>query len=316
VSVKARACNNANGKEVGTNFVCISVQDTGNGISAEDIGKLFKEFGQANNDKARQFAGTGLGLCICKELVELHGGEIWVESVLGQGSTFAFTLPATTEEAVHADGDDYEPSTDTLDELFGGDGSRTSWGTGSFRYGTGARGSLSAMLQLHSMKSSKSMQSASYLGRKKGAADGEADMKAEPWYRGVMSREQATEFLSTFPAGSFLVRKGNSGFVISVRYFKEGSGGDASTAEVTAYHFLINMEGVAEQRASTMSTGRSDWEGTLKYSVEADTKFDSISGLIQHYMKYPESFFENMADAPQITGYRLMPVAQVDEVVE
>ena len=230
---------------------------------------------------------------------------------LGQGSTFAFTLPATTEEAVHADGDDYEPSTDTLDELFGGDGSRTSWGTGSFRYGTGARGSLSAMLQLHSMKSSKSMQSASYLGRKKGAADGEADMKAEPWYRGVMSREQATEFLSTFPAGSFLVRKGNSGFVISVRYFKEGSGGDASTAEVTAYHFLINMEGVAEQRASTMSTGRSDWEGTLKYSVEADTKFDSISGLIQHYMKYPESFFENMADAPQITGYRLMPVAQV-----
>lgn len=79
--VKARPCANTDGTGEGTAFVELSIVDTGNGIAADDIGKLFKEFGQANNAKARQFAGTGLGLCICKELVELHGGQIWVTSV-------------------------------------------------------------------------------------------------------------------------------------------------------------------------------------------------------------------------------------------
>ena len=97
----------------------VSVSDTGGGISAEDIPKLFKEFGQANNDHARQFAGTGLGLSICKELVELHGGQISVKSTLGKGATFEFTLPATSEAAPEDDGSEYEPSSDTL-EMFGG----------------------------------------------------------------------------------------------------------------------------------------------------------------------------------------------------
>ena len=115
------------------NWLLVSVSDTGGGIAAGDIPKLFKEFGQANNDHARQFAGTGLGLSICKELVELHGGQISVKSTLGKGATFQFTLPATDESVPEEDGSEYEPSSDTL-EMFGGLDAAGTWGTGSFRY--------------------------------------------------------------------------------------------------------------------------------------------------------------------------------------
>jgi K+-sensing histidine kinase KdpD len=81
--------------EDASNWILVSVTDTGGGISAEDIPKRVKEFGQANNVHARQFTGTGLGLSICKKLVELHGRQIWVKSTPGLGATFAFTLPAT-----------------------------------------------------------------------------------------------------------------------------------------------------------------------------------------------------------------------------
>lgn len=67
------------------------VQDTGIGIKPEDLPKLFKKFQQL--DSTRQIKGTGLGLAICKEIVERHGGKIWVESELGKGSSFNFTLP-------------------------------------------------------------------------------------------------------------------------------------------------------------------------------------------------------------------------------
>ncbi|WP_321420256.1 ATP-binding protein [uncultured Methanomethylovorans sp.] len=71
----------------------ISVQDSGIGISKKDQEKLFKPFSQIDSSVARRYDGTGLGLALAKELVVLHGGQIWVESELGRGSTFTFTIP-------------------------------------------------------------------------------------------------------------------------------------------------------------------------------------------------------------------------------
>ena len=71
----------------------IAVSDTGAGIAEEDQQKIFDEFQQADNSSTRAQGGTGLGLAISKRIIEMHGGRMWVESSLGKGSTFWFTLP-------------------------------------------------------------------------------------------------------------------------------------------------------------------------------------------------------------------------------
>ena len=80
----------------------VSVRDTGPGISSADQARLFQEFQQADNAITKKKGGTGLGLAISKRIIEMHGGRIWVESLLGQGSTFTFTLPVIVERQVEA----------------------------------------------------------------------------------------------------------------------------------------------------------------------------------------------------------------------
>ena len=79
--------------EISENSLLVRVIDTGVGITPEDQEMLFQAFTQVDTSKARAHEGTGLGLALTKRLVELHGGEIWVESTVGEGSTFSFTLP-------------------------------------------------------------------------------------------------------------------------------------------------------------------------------------------------------------------------------
>jgi signal transduction histidine kinase len=76
------------------------VSDTGIGIPAEEIDNVFAEFRQVDATVTRQFGGTGLGLSISKKFIEMHGGRIWVESRVGVGSTFFFTVPLRVGESV------------------------------------------------------------------------------------------------------------------------------------------------------------------------------------------------------------------------
>jgi signal transduction histidine kinase len=73
--------------------VAVSVRDTGVGIEAEDQGKIFEEFQQVGGDHEGKREGTGLGLTLARKFVELHGGQIRVQSKIGEGATFTFTLP-------------------------------------------------------------------------------------------------------------------------------------------------------------------------------------------------------------------------------
>jgi len=75
----------------------VSVRDTGIGISERDQRMIFEEFHQADDSDTRSQGGTGLGLAIARRMVEMHGGKIWVESKLGEGSTVSFTLPVRVE---------------------------------------------------------------------------------------------------------------------------------------------------------------------------------------------------------------------------
>jgi signal transduction histidine kinase/HAMP domain-containing protein len=76
----------------------VSVSDTGPGLSEADQQRIFEEFHQVDGSSTRKKGGTGLGLSIAKRIVEMHGGRIWVESTVGKGSTFWFTLPVRVEK--------------------------------------------------------------------------------------------------------------------------------------------------------------------------------------------------------------------------
>jgi signal transduction histidine kinase len=77
--------------------IVTSVSDTGSGIAKEDTDLLFKKFSQIQGDYAKQSGGTGLGLYICKQIIEGLGGKIWLESIMGRGSSFFFSLPISKE---------------------------------------------------------------------------------------------------------------------------------------------------------------------------------------------------------------------------
>jgi signal transduction histidine kinase len=91
-SVTVRAAIAAND----TAGVVVSVADTGTGIAPDDQARVFEQFAQAGDTLSETPRGTGLGLAISRQIVEHHGGRIWVESKPGAGSTFSFTLPAAS----------------------------------------------------------------------------------------------------------------------------------------------------------------------------------------------------------------------------
>jgi two-component system sensor histidine kinase VicK len=76
----------------------VSVTDSGPGIFSGDVPRLFDRFLQLDGSSTRAHGGTGIGLYICKRLVEAYGGEIWCESRLGVGSRFAFSIPRDVED--------------------------------------------------------------------------------------------------------------------------------------------------------------------------------------------------------------------------
>jgi signal transduction histidine kinase len=88
VAMKASAANGS---------YTIAVVDTGPGIAETDQAKIFEEFQQSESTHTKAKGGTGLGLAIAKQIVEMHGGRLWVESRLGTGSTFFFTVPLRVE---------------------------------------------------------------------------------------------------------------------------------------------------------------------------------------------------------------------------
>ncbi len=75
------------------NVITVKVSDTGIGIPAEDLPHIFERFYRVDKDRSRQMGGTGLGLAIVRHIVQAFGGKVWVESEVGKGSTFYFTLP-------------------------------------------------------------------------------------------------------------------------------------------------------------------------------------------------------------------------------
>jgi signal transduction histidine kinase len=81
------------GARVDSHEVTVWVRDTGIGIADTDQSRIFNQFEQVESHDAKEHTGTGLGLSICRWLVELHGGHMWLESELGKGSIFSFTLP-------------------------------------------------------------------------------------------------------------------------------------------------------------------------------------------------------------------------------
>jgi signal transduction histidine kinase len=80
-----------------SSYIVIAVKDKGRGIPADKLEMVFERFQQVDASDSRQKGGTGLGLAICRSIVQQHGGRMWVESVLGEGSTFFLSLPLLRE---------------------------------------------------------------------------------------------------------------------------------------------------------------------------------------------------------------------------
>ena len=80
-------------KKDNKDMIEISVADTGEGIPADQLERIFEKFYQVDSTATRKKGGTGLGLSICREIIKYHGGKIWAESTVGQGSTFFVILP-------------------------------------------------------------------------------------------------------------------------------------------------------------------------------------------------------------------------------
>jgi len=95
-------------------LVEFAIIDRGRGIPADRVERIFERFEQVDSSDSRERGGTGLGLSISRDIIELHGGSIWVESELGHGSTFRFTLPGTMRRPVVKDAADPQPQP-TLD---------------------------------------------------------------------------------------------------------------------------------------------------------------------------------------------------------
>ncbi|HEX7024926.1 MAG TPA: response regulator, partial [Gemmatimonadales bacterium] len=98
VTITARLVQ-PSGNSPNRDWLEVAVADTGIGIAAEDLTRIFNEFEQVNSTPSRDQEGTGLGLALTRKLVELHGGRVWVESEVGKGSVFRFTLPYQTGHA-------------------------------------------------------------------------------------------------------------------------------------------------------------------------------------------------------------------------
>jgi len=100
IEISANVVENITGVVHGRSLV-VTVSDTGIGIPENQLECIFKSFEQVEGGTAREYGGTGLGLAITKQLVQLHGGTIWVESTPKVGSRFSFTLPISDEPASH-----------------------------------------------------------------------------------------------------------------------------------------------------------------------------------------------------------------------
>jgi signal transduction histidine kinase len=80
--------------------VCFIVEDEGVGMPPEKLARIFERFQQGDGSDSRALGGTGLGLALCRAIVEQHGGRIWADSEVGKGSRFYFTLPIMAEVEV------------------------------------------------------------------------------------------------------------------------------------------------------------------------------------------------------------------------